>query len=111
MRTTPNRFLATLDCPDPANLTPKRSTTTTPLQSLALYNNEFILRQAQYLAQRVEREAGNMRDAQVRRAFELVLGRNATAAEQRLSIKLVEDHGLFALCRSLINSNEFVVVD
>ena len=59
VRTTPDRFLTTLDCPNPANLTPKRLTTTTPLQSLALYNNDFMLRQARYLAERIENEAGD----------------------------------------------------
>ena len=51
---TPNRFMTTLDCPDPANFTPKRLNTTTPLQSLALYNNDFMLRQARYLAERIK---------------------------------------------------------
>ena len=36
VRTTPNDFMKALDCPDPANLTPKRLTTTTALQSLCL---------------------------------------------------------------------------
>ena len=53
VRTTPNAFLTTLDCPDPAVLTPKRLTTTTPLQSLALFNNEFLIRQSQYFADRL----------------------------------------------------------
>ena len=39
VRTTPNPFLTTLDCPNPANLTPVRSVTTTALQSLALLND------------------------------------------------------------------------
>ncbi|MEC7400996.1 MAG: DUF1553 domain-containing protein, partial [Verrucomicrobiota bacterium] len=58
VRTTPNRFMTTLDCPDPANFTPKRLNTTTPLQSLALYNIDFMLRQAGYLADRIETAAG-----------------------------------------------------
>lgn len=111
VRTTPDRFLTTLDCPDPANLTSKRLTTTTPLQSLALYNNDFILRQARYFAQRVESEAGVKPVEQVRRTFQRCLGRLPTEQEQRLAVSFVEQHGLFALCRSLLNSNEFVYVD
>ncbi|MFT6595813.1 MAG: hypothetical protein ACJAT3_001791 [Akkermansiaceae bacterium] len=42
--------MSTLDCPDPAMLTPKRNTSTTPFQSLALYNNDFMLRQSRYFA-------------------------------------------------------------
>ena len=60
VRTTPNRFLTTLDCPDPANLTPSRMTTTTPLQSLALYNNDFML-QAGTVLGRTHRERGGYR--------------------------------------------------
>ena len=111
VRTTPNRFLTTLDCPDPANLTPKRMTTTTPLQSLALYNNDFMLRQARYLAERIEQEAGSEEQAQIRRAFELAFGRRPTERESRLAEDFVQQQGLFAPCRSLFNSNEFVYVD
>ena len=111
VRTTPDRFLTTLDCPDPANLTPKRLTTTTPLQSLALYNNDFMLRQARYFAQRLEKEAGKDASVQVRRAFALAFGRQPSAEEDRLATDFVNKQGLFALCRSLLNSNEFVYVD
>jgi mono/diheme cytochrome c family protein len=111
VRTTPDRFLTTLDCPDPANLTPKRLTTTTPLQSLALYNNDFMLRQARYFAERVEHESGNDANAQVRRAFALAFGRRPFPQESRIATDFVEQQGLFSLCRSLFNSNEFVYVD
>lgn len=111
VRTTPNRFLTTLDCPDPANLTPSRLTTTTPLQSLALYNNEFMLRQSLYFSERIEAEAGSNVQAQTTRAFELALGRQPTAQEAELASGLIKRQGLFALCRSLFNSNEFLYID
>ncbi len=105
VRTTPDRFLTTLDCPDPANLTPKRMTTTTPLQSLALYNNDFMLRQARYFAERIEGE-----DA-VDRAFQWAFGRAPDKTEAALGKQFVDQQGLFAFCRSLFNTNEFVYVD
>lgn len=111
VRTTPNRFLTTLDCPDPANFTAKRLTTTTPLQSLALYNNEFMLRQARHFAARIEHEAGDDAHAQVARAFALAFGRDPTAEELKLSVPFVRAKDLFTLCRALFNSNEFVYVD
>lgn len=111
VRTTPDRFLTTLDCPDPANLTAKRLTTTTPLQSLALYNNDFMLRQAGYFAERLEREAGNDPEDQIRLAFALAFGRQPLQAETDLARELVEKQGLFTFCRSLLNANEFVYVD
>jgi Protein of unknown function (DUF1553) len=111
VRTTPNRFLTTLDCPDPANFTPKRLTTTTPLQSLALYNNEFMLRQSRYLAERIERDTSNDVSVQINRAFQLAFGRQPTEQESRLAMNFVDQQGLYSLCRSLLNSNEFVYVD
>jgi len=111
VRTTPDRFLTTMDCPDPANLTAQRQTTTTPLQSLALYNNEFILKQAGYFADRLKQESGPHQEAQVHRAFKLAFGRSATDEETRLAIDLVNRQGVFSLCRALLNSNEFVYVD
>ena len=111
VRTTPDRFLTTLDCPDPANLTAKRMTTTTPLQSLALYNNDFMLRQARYFAQRIEAEAGEDVSGQVNRAFELSLCRLPQGQEQQFAISFVKQYGLFALCRSLFNTNEYLYVD
>lgn len=111
VRTTPNRFLTTLDCPDPANLTPKRLTTTTPLQSLALFNNDFMLRQSGYFADRLRREAGTEIDQQVTRGFRLALGRDPTDDESHLATDFVRKHGLFAFCRAIFNSNEFLYVD
>ncbi|MFT5042781.1 MAG: hypothetical protein ACI8TX_003774 [Hyphomicrobiaceae bacterium] len=111
VRTTPDQFLSTLDCPDPANFTPKRLTTTTPLQSLALYNNDFMLRQSRYLAERIELGVGTGAGEQVRHAFRLVFGRGSSPSELQLGTDLIEEQSLFALCRSLLNANEFIYVD
>ena len=111
VRTTPDRFLTTLDCPDPANFTPKRLTTTTPLQSLALYNNEFMLRQANYFAERIKREAGSNPQDQVHQAFVIAFSRSPQKEEIAIANQLVEREGLFVFCRSLLNANEFVYVD
>ena len=107
VRTTPSRFMTTLDCPDPASFTPKRNVTTTPLQSLALYNNDFILRQARYFAERLGKEG---RDP-VPRAYQLAFGRAPQQEEARLARQFIADEGLFAFCRALFNANEFVYVD
>ena len=111
VRTTPNRFMTTLDCPDPANFTPKRLNTTTPLQSLALYNNDFMLRQAGYLAERIETAAGPNLKKQVEQAFRLVFNRPPNEEEMEISESVLEEENLFVLCRSLINSNEFFYFD
>ena len=111
VRTTPNRFMTTLDCPDPANFTPQRLNTTTPLQSLALYNNDFMLRQARYLAERIEKAAGTNLKEQVDQAFRLVFNRPPSEEEMEISESVLEEENLFVLSRSLINSNEFFYFD
>jgi hypothetical protein len=111
VRTTPQRFMTTLDCPDPANLTPARLTTTTALQSLALMNNDFMLQQSAHFAERLRREAGDNVKAQVTRAFALAFQRQPDADELSGAMELVKSQSLAALCRVLFNANEFVHVD
>ena len=110
VRTTPHEFMTTLDCPDPANFTPARAQTTTALQALTLSNNEFMLQQARHLATRIESETDS-RDAAIRRAFTLCFQRSPTGEELAASTLLVTEQSLFALCRMLINANEFVYID
>ena len=110
VRTTPHQFMSALDCPDPANLTPARMQTTTALQALTLSNNEFMLRQAEAMAARIEAGDGPQ-SARVQRAFALAFQRAATPREERAAEALVGGQGLFALCRMLINTNEFVYLD
>lgn len=106
VRTTPHRFMTTLDCPDPANLTPARVQTTTPLQALALLNNDFMLRQTRYFVDRVRSEAATEED-RIPLAFQLAFQRPPTAEE----IAGAKQLDLFALCRALLNANEFLYVD
>ena len=111
VRSTPHSFMSTLDCPNPANLTPARLETTTALQSLALLNNDFMLRQAGHWAERLEREAGQDPASQVRRAYDLALAREPDEAELAAAEATVKSAGLVQLCRMLFNANEFVYVD
>jgi hypothetical protein len=111
VRTTPHEFLTTLDCPDPANLTPKRLSTTTPLQALTLSNNPFMLKQAGYFAERLKEKAGEQPGAQVRLAFALAFGRLPSTGEQRAAEATIKKKDIFALCHVLLNANEFVYVD
>ena len=110
VRTTPHRFMTTLDCPDPANLTPARAQTTTALQALTLSNNPFMLEQSAHLAARVQDGAASLRDS-VRRAFRICLARSPSESEAAAALSLCERHGLQELCRMLFNTNEFSYVD
>jgi mono/diheme cytochrome c family protein len=110
VRTTPQPFLTTMDCPDPANLTPDRNVTTTALQSLALFNNDFMLRQARYFSERLAREADTV-DAQIELAFQLAFARSVREDELIAARQLISEQGMMHLCRVLFNANEFVYVD
>ena len=47
----------------------------------------------------------------MRRAIVLAFQREATAAEARAGAELAAAQGLFAVCRALLNANEFVHID
>ena len=99
------------DCPDAGQIAPKRNVSTTPLQALNLLNSNFMLQQAKFFAARVEKDAGKDTAAQVRRVFALAFQRAPSEKELTAATKLVKDHGLAALCRAVLNANEFVFLD
>jgi hypothetical protein len=99
------------DCPDAGQIAPRRNVSTTPLQALNLLNSSFMFQQAKFLAERVEKDAGEHPAAQVKRVFALAFQRPPSEKELATATKLVKDHGLPALCRAVLNANEFVFVD
>ncbi len=111
VRSGRNRFLDAFDCPDPSAKAPKRAVTTTPIQSLALLNNSFVLRMSQRFADRIRQDAGNDVSKQIERAFDLAYNRMPEADERALLDRFVNQHGLAPLCRVIFNSNEFLYVD
>jgi hypothetical protein len=104
-------LLDTLDCPDPSTSTPKRGSTTTPLQALALLNNSFMLRMSDSMAARVKKDAGEDLGKQVARAIELAYSRPPREEERKLATAFVEKNGLAAFCRVILNTNGFLYVD
>jgi len=98
------------DCPDGGQIAPKRNTSTTPLQALNLLNSGFVLQQAEFFAERLKRERGDDVGKQVRRAFALAFGREASVEEATVATKFVEREGLTMFCRVLLNANELVYV-
>ena len=105
-----NPLLDAFDCPDPSTTAPKRGVTTTPLQSLSLMNNSFMLRMSDHFADRLKREAGDKVEAQLRLGFELAWGRPPRTPELETGIEFVRHHGLAPFCRALLNSNGFLYV-
>jgi Protein of unknown function (DUF1553) len=101
-------LLDAFDCPDPSVKMPRRSSTTTPLQALALMNNSFVQRQVRHFAARVRAEAGADPFAQTRRAYCLALGRDPGKEEETVAARLVREHGVEGLCWVLFNASEFL---
>ena len=108
-RTLPDPFLEALDQPDASQQTPVRAESVTPLQALAMLNNKFMIRQCEQLAARLAKECGTKAD-QVRRLYDLALGRPATAREIALLTNHAERFGMANVCRVVLNSNEFLFV-
>ena len=108
-RSLPLPLMASFDAPVFNESCERRSVTTTPLQALSMMNGRLVNEEAAHLAARVEREAGGRREDQVARLFEIALSRPPDPAEQQ---QFMEFRGsLEALCRVMLNSNEFLFVD
>ena len=112
-RSLTNPLLETLDLCDTARSTAKRNTTTVAPQALTLFNGEFVNRQAAYLADRLEAEAGPDVGKQIDLAYRLALCRPPTEREVELMRAFLTRSGggraaREQLGRVLFNLNEFV---
>lgn len=109
------------DMADTDNSCPVRFTTTVPTQALAMMNSEFVHEKAKALADRLERENPGDLQAQIKRAFELVLSRDPDESEVALSIgfigkmksesKLSPELALQRFCIGVFSFNEFFYLD
>lgn len=110
-RTLPDPFMESLDCADASQLTPARTVSVTALQALTMLNDKFVIRQSERLAERLKSEAGENKDAQIVRLFEVVLLRPPRASEATALRAYLDKHGLSNASRLLLNSNEFMFVN
>lgn len=103
-------FMDALDFPELGMTAPVRGFSASPLQSLALLNNEFVLRHSEALAQRAE-TGGATAAERVREMFRQALLREPDVAELEAMAGLVERHGLAAAARVIFNASEFQFLD
>ena len=104
----------------------RRDVTTVPTQALTLLNNDFVLTQAKYFAERVFREAGPEPDAQIEATYRIALSRDPTRPEMELNLRFLKQQravhirrglpdsllaALTDLCHVVFNLNEFVYLD
>lgn len=97
------------DCPDFSQVVPQRSRSTTPLQALNLLNSHFVNEQAEFLSERLDREATTP-DEKIQRAYQLCFARPASDDEVRAAKVFVEETDWNQFARVLLNSNEFVFI-
>jgi hypothetical protein len=95
---------------------PRRRTSVTPLQALSLFNGDFVNEEADALARRIRREAGEGKGEQVRLAYRLALSRSPNPEEAGHFVKFLgqaeeADDALVGFCRVLLNASEFVYID
>ena len=103
-------LMTDFDQPDCTFSAPKRSETTTPLQALTMLNHKFTLDMAESMAKRLRRDASDDEVEQISWAFQLCFGRRPTTEEAAACVDLVDEHGLSALCRVLLNTSELIYV-
>lgn len=103
-------FMEALDFPDLGLLSPQRGFSASSLQALSLYNNNFVLYHSEALASRLTTEAPEL-DEQIALATRLLWFREPSAEELTAFGEYAKGYGLPALCRVLLNSNEFLFVD
>lgn len=108
MRRVDDQIFTAFDFPDCGQVRAKRPVSTTPLQALNLMNSPFVVEQSEFIAERAKADTeGKGTEAAVKRIFELLLTRPATADELSASIEVAKQNGLNFISRSLINSNEY----
>jgi hypothetical protein len=110
VRSVPDPLMESLDCPDPSLLTPKRNTTMTAVQALALLNDPLLIEQSRRLAERLRTHSADFA-AQLDLLYRLTLSRPPRPDETKLLAAYSNENGLENLCRLVLNSNEFLFVD
>lgn len=103
-------LMSDFDAPDCAFSTPRRAITTTPLQALTSLNHSFTLDVAKALAERAVSEAKDDRASRIKRLFLVCFGRLPEQDELVECGQIVQQHGLAALCRVLLNTSELIYV-
>lgn len=123
-RTQVVTLLQLFDAPSIVGNCSTRTTSTVPLQSLALLNSPFILDRAKSLGQRLHKEAGVNQASRLQRAFRLACGRPPNAEEMAAADRFLaaqrkeygrnqngEERAWADLCQMVLASNAFLYVE
>jgi hypothetical protein len=112
-------MLEVLDLCDTTRSAERRNVTNVAPQALTLFNGQFVGLQAERLAERLRREAGDDLNSQIELAYRLVLCRRPTSDEIAALREFVETEAARSsepaasrqMCRVILNLNEVVYPD
>jgi cytochrome c553 len=119
LRSSPPPELAAFDLPDFTAVTGQRNISTVPNQALHLYNNPFVIEQAERLAANVTKKAEDQK-VRLHFAWQQVFAREATSEEIENADEYLrltqndlesEEKAWSSLCHALLVTNEFRYVD
>jgi hypothetical protein len=113
MRNAPLESLALFDMAAGSTVTGQRPQTTVPAQSLYLLNSSYVMKMAEFAAQRLLTERPKSEPHRVKLAYERIFNRTPTDAEIEAALAFVKTkpdaaQGWAALCQSLWASHEFL---
>jgi hypothetical protein len=112
--------LALFDFPNPGITSEQRNVTHVPLQKLFFLNSDLMTTQARSLAERLNAQPQADDVTRIRRAYQLLFGRDATEMEVRLGVEFLHRNSSGPAggvspwqeyAQVLLSSNEFLFVD
>ncbi|QDT66311.1 DUF1549 domain-containing protein [Calycomorphotria hydatis] len=111
-RNSRDPLLGVFDLPQFFSSTAARDTTTSPIQSLQLFNSQQMLRFADQLSKRAHKEAASTEDDQeaaaITRAWEIVFGRDITEEELAMAQQFVSQQTeLLSNQETMVNLEQF----
>jgi cytochrome c553 len=91
--------LSLFDFPDPNGVAGERAVSTVPAQALYLLNNPFVIRQAEFAADRLRASSGP-NEEKVKRAYETFFARPPVEKETKAAIEFLASYGRTATDRA-----------
>jgi hypothetical protein len=99
------------DAPDLQVSCPRRESSTHAPQALELMNGDIANHQAEALAARLAKEAGDSPLQQVNLAYRLTAGRAPTVKERQLALAFLKTQPLREFALAMLNLNAFLYVN